>query len=299
MRVRVAALVAVVLAAGCGSTHGHPKAQTGGTFDALAARPGADVAIVAGDGDFAPGPIRFSFLVIDRRAKPVLRRTADVWVATARDRRPFAHATARLEPIGIPGVSESALGGVTSIYVTRFRVSRAGRYWVLAQPSRAKVQALGTIDVKPHSASPPVGAKAPTSATPTVRSAHGNLAALTTRTPPDVSLLRYSVAGSLAAHKPFVVVFATPKFCESRTCGPVVDVTMRVQRDLGARVRFIHVEVYRDNDPAKGYNAWMRQWHLLSEPWAFLVGRDGRIKAKFEGSFSVHELESAVRSSLL
>jgi glutathione peroxidase-family protein len=31
----------------------------------------------------------------------------------------------------------------------------------------------------------------------------------------------------------------------------------------------------------------------------FLVGRDGRIKARFEGSVSVAELEAAVRATLL
>ena len=64
-------------------------------------------------------------------------------------------------------------------------------------------------------------------------------------------------------------------------------------------VRFIHVEVYKDNDPAKGYNRWMRQWGLTTEPWVFLVGRDGRVKAEFEGSVSVAELTAAVRQLLL
>jgi hypothetical protein len=42
----------------------------------------------------------------------------------------------------------------------------------------------------------------------------------------------------------------------------------------------------------------MRQWHLRSEPWTFVVGRDGRIKATFEGSVSAGELEAAVRRYL-
>jgi hypothetical protein len=121
---------------------------------------------------------------------------------------------------------------------------------------------------------------------------------LTTRTPPDRALLRYSVAGSLAAHAPFVVVFATPKFCTSRTCGPVVDVVDYVRRHSPSGIRFIHVEVYTRNDPRLGFNRWMRQWHLQSEPWVFLVGRDGRIKAKFEGSVSAAELAAAVRRDL-
>jgi hypothetical protein len=43
----------------------------------------------------------------------------------------------------------------------------------------------------------------------------------------------------------------------------------------------------------------MREWGLQSEPWTFLVGRDGRIKAKFEGSVSAAELRSAVESQLV
>jgi hypothetical protein len=73
-----------------------------------------------------------------------------------------------------------------------------------------------------------------------------------------------------------------------------------VRRKLAlSGVRFIHVEVYTDNDPAKGYNRWMRQWGLTTEPWTFLVGRDGRIKAEFEGSVSADELTNAVKSKLL
>jgi hypothetical protein len=114
------------------------------------------------------------------------------------------------------------------------------------------------------------------------------------------ALLRYSIAGSLAAHRPFVVTFATPKYCTSRVCGPVVDVVDAVRRHLASTgVRFIHVEVFTDNDPAKGYNRWMRQWGLRSEPWTFLVGRDGRVKAKFEGSVSAAELAAAIRRRLL
>lgn len=89
------------------------------------------------------------------------------------------------------------------------------------------------------------------------------------------------------------------RYCSSRTCGPVVDVVDRVRsRFHGTAIRFIHVEIYQDNDPRKGENRWVREWHLPSEPWTFLVGRDGRVKAKFEGSVSSRELTSAVRRLL-
>jgi hypothetical protein len=123
---------------------------------------------------------------------------------------------------------------------------------------------------------------------------------VTTASPPDRSLLQYSVASSLTAHAPFVLLFATPKYCQSRTCGPVVDVAKAVQkRFAGSGVRFIHVEVYQDNNPAQGYNRWFKEWRLPSEPFVFLVGRDGRIKGRFEGSVSFAELAAAVRQDLL
>jgi glutathione peroxidase-family protein len=96
------------------------------------------------------------------------------------------------------------------------------------------------------------------------------------------------------------VTFATPKFCSSRTCGPVVDVVEEVQRRVDdERVRFIHVEVFEGNDPAKGFNRWMREWNLPTEPWTFLVGADGRIVDRFEGTVSVAELEEAVSEKLV
>jgi hypothetical protein len=303
-RVALAALAGAALAGGCGSpaTHSNPKKPPPGSIEALLGRPGQDVALVAGTSHYVPGTIRVSFLVVRHDASVVTTPAARVWIATALRARPYEKTLARLEPIGVPGRSEAALGGALSLYVTHLDVPRPGNYYVLAEPIAAKrpTQALGNVIVSPRSSEPAVGAKAIASKTPTLASTHGDLAKLTTAQPPDGALLRYSVAASLAAHKPFVLVFATPKFCESRTCGPVVDVAEAVRRRFAATdIRFIHVEIYRDNDPAKGFNRWFRQWRLPSEPWTFLVGRDGRIKAKFEGSVSVGELAAAVRQKLL
>jgi hypothetical protein len=263
-------------------------------------RSGEDVTVVAGDSDFAVGDVRFSFLVIKHDARPVERPRATVWLARSQSGRPFERATARLEEIGPPGSGEAAFGGVGRIYVVHLRIPRPGRYWVVAQPEGAKIQALGELDVKARSDSVAVGARAPRSATPTLGSTRGAVSELTTRVPPDRALLRYSIAASLAAHKPFVVTFATPRYCTSRTCGPVVDVVEYVRRRVASHgVRFLHVEVYTRNRPALGYNRWMREWGLHSEPWTFLVGRDGRVKAKFEGSVAAVELEAAVRRLLL
>jgi hypothetical protein len=297
---RFAAVLALVtvLAAGCGS-NSPPKALSSSlTVEQMLKVPGPTVAVTMGAGSFVPGSVRFPFMVITNDARPVNAPAARVWIATDKGQKPFAETTARLQRIGISGVSSPAAGGVTRIYVTRFQIPRPGRYWLVAQPDGRKIKGVGVFDVRAKLPVPPVGAKAPDSRTPTLGEAP--LAKLTTAAPPDRGLLRYSVAASLAVHKPFVVTFATPKYCTSRVCGPVVDVVEAVQRKLASSgVRFIHVEVYTDNNPTNGYNRWMRQWGLSTEPWTFLVGPDGRIKAEFEGSVSEDELTNAVKAKLL
>jgi hypothetical protein len=180
-------------------------------------------------------------------------------------------------------------------------VPHAGTYWLLAEPEGGptKVQALGNVVVSKEDAPPDVGDPAVASRTPTLSSTGGDTSALTTRTPPDETLLEHSVADSLKAHVPFVVTFATPKYCSSRTCGPVVDVVEEVSRRFeGDGVRFIHVEVFEGNDPAKGFNRWMQEWELPTEPWTFLVDDRGTIVERFEGTVSVNELEQAVAGKL-
>jgi hypothetical protein len=292
-------LAAALGVAGCGSsTSGNGSAEPG-TLGAELARTGPDVALIQGTSDYAVGPVRVTFLVIDSKSRSIERPHARVWVGPSLDAPPTTSTEAALEPIGIPGKSESATGGVTRIYVARFSLARPGKYTLVAQPEGAKIQGLATLDVRRRPQAPAVGERAVPSRTPTLASAHGDVASLTTANPPDLSLLRYSVGESVKAHAPFVLVFATPKFCSSRTCGPVVDVAQAVQRRFaGSGVRFIHVEVYTDNNPAQGFNRWFREWRLPSEPWVFLVGRDGRIKARFEGSVSAAELSAAVQRLL-
>jgi len=288
-------LLFVLLLAGCGGSRG--SETTAGTLAAFLDEPVPEVAAVQGTSDYAVGELRVTFLVVDRQARLITRPRARVLVGRSLDAAPLLVTTARLEPIGIPGQSEAATGGARSIFVARFTVAKPGTYTFVAQPDGAAIQAVGNLKVAGHTIAPDVGDRAIPSRTPTLASTHGDLAALTTAHPPDRSLLRYSIADSLAAHVPFVVVFATPKFCTSRTCGPVVDVVKAVQRRFAGRgVRFIHVEIYTDNDPAQGQNRWVREWRLPSEPWVFVVGRDGRIKARFEASVSEAELAAAVRA---
>src|SRR5206468_430463 len=143
--------------------------------------------------------IRVAFLVVRRDGRSVDRPSARVWLARGLRAKPFQTAAARLEPIGVPGRSRDAFGGAAEIYVAHLRTPRPGTYTLLAEPVGAKppIQALGNVVVAARSTEPALGARAPASQTPTIASVHGDLRLLTTASPPDRSLLRWSVAGSL------------------------------------------------------------------------------------------------------
>lgn len=297
----VTAVMCCLLLAGCGSSKDEGASASAGTqtLEGLWRSSGDDVAVVPGTSDYEPGNVRFSFVVVDSKGRQVLLPSARIWVASGLEAKPFLMSTAKLERIEVPGESQ---GLSTHFYVAHVRLRKPGTYWLLAEPQggQEKVHALGNVVVHESSPVPNVGDPAPASETPTLASTGSDLVKLTTRVPPDTSLLRYSVAGSLRAHVPFVVTFATPKYCTSRTCGPVVDIVNEVARRFQAQhVRFIHVEVYEDNDPARGYNHWMKEWGLTTEPWTFLVGKNGRVAGRFEGPISVDELEQAVRDDLV
>jgi hypothetical protein len=267
----------------------------------LASVPGGFVSLTLSSSDFAVGSNRIGFLIVRQDGKLVQSPRATVWVGKEGATKPV-RADAELVPLEPhshpPGSSPHDHVDATDLYVAHVDVPTAGRYWVVANPEGAHIQGVGSIEVSAESATPALGAKAPRSDNPTLADAPAE--AISTARPPDTELLRDSISGALDAHEPFVVVFATPKYCESRTCGPTVETVDAVRRDLiSSPVRWIHVEIYEDNDPAKGTNEWVRQWNLPSEPWVFVVDEKGVIRAKFEGAVSKDELEQAVRSHLL
>ena len=144
---------------------------------------------------------------------------------------------------------------------------------------------------------PAVGERAPRVETDTVASARGDLESIDTRVPPSPELHEDSLAeraGQAAGRAPVRHPAAVP----------VARVRPRGRRGApaqGALRRpdaFIHQEVYVDNDPNKGVREPMRAFGLPTEPWLFVIGRDGRVTARLEGSFGLDAFERALKTAL-
>jgi hypothetical protein len=97
--------------------------------------------------------------------------------------------------------------------------------------------------------------------------------------------------------KPIVLVFATPAFCQSRVCGPVVDEVQQVADKYGDEADFIHMEIYEDNEPPKT-RPQLAAYGLETEPWTFLIDKNGVVQDRIEGAYGVSELEDAMKKIL-
>lgn len=120
-----------------------------------------------------------------------------------------------------------------------------------------------------------------------------DLAKLTSDPAPEAALYELTIKEALASGRPSVISFATPGYCESRLCAPVVDSVKAVYTDLGASANFIHVEIYETFNPLV-YGPEMEQWGLPSEPWTFVLDAEGRVTQRFGGPVSPRELSAAL-----
>jgi hypothetical protein len=183
----------------------------------------------------------------------------------------------------------------TVVYTTHVDFPRNGEWRIAAlieHEGELTTSLLPSAVVGAFERVPQVGEKAPLIHTPTRADAKGDLSKITTRIPPDTqNEVDYA---DVLGRKPIVLLFATPQFCQSRVCGPVVDVAEQVKQAYGKRAAFIHMEIYNDNDPSKNVRPQVRAFHLPSEPWLFAIGADGRIEAEIDGAFGVQELTHVV-----
>jgi hypothetical protein len=184
----------------------------------------------------------------------------------------------------------------TSVYTTDVDFPSNGEWRVAAlikQGDELAATLLPSATVGEFKKIPRVGQRAPLIHTPTPSDVGGDLSKITTRIPPDTQN-RVDYADVLGK-EPIFLLFATPQFCQSRVCGPVVDVAEQLKDQYGDKAAFIHMEIYNDNDPSKGVRPQVRAFHLPGEPWLFAIDRHGVIRAEVEGAFGLDRMTKVVK----
>ena len=295
----VAAIAGVlIVVVGCGSATVTPRPSTG---------PSA-----AGSPSVLPQPISGEFGVGENRVVFGLTDATGTKPVGAPNRSlSIGYHGPNGETIGpAPQTFIWAIQGTVGVYVGHANFASAGQWTAdltTEAPGAAKATLSFGFDVKQKTQVLRPGDVAPSVATPTLADVGSDVAKVSSDPKPVPAFYQTSEAAALAAHKPFVLIFATPKFCTSQTCGPTLD-KLKPVAAAHPEMTFINVEPYKltfangslqaDLDasgnlvPVEATTAF----GLSTEPFVFVVGADGKISSSFELVFSPDEIDSAIKT---
>ena len=273
---------------------------------------------------FYPGPNRYPFGIFQHNAPQVLDAEVAIYMAKVPTPKPGASSKpgskgqvakaearaldqpalgpfpAKIESLG----TKPAFQGRTTIddpdaslvvYSTEIDFPSAGNWRmaaVIREGNETSATLMQSAEVGEYTKVPRAGEKAPLIETPTAQDVGGDLSKITTRIPPDdMNQVNYA---EVLGKEPILLLFATPQFCQSRVCGPVVDVAEQVQEETGDKAAFIHMEIYNHNDPDAGVRPQVRTFNLPSEPWLYAINREGVISSAVEGPFGAKLMREVV-----
>lgn len=195
-----------------------------------------------------------------------------------------------------PDVATEWVWGIEDVrgfYVAEFDFDSAGMWEVSLTVEEGMAQPA-TFQVSEQAVVPEVGTPAPRS--PSTTSSDAPIDEISTDPDPDPSFYELSIADAVANGRPTVIVFATPAFCQTAVCGPMLDLVKAVAPDH-PNADFVHVEIYENIDDPQGQLVEVTavtEWGLQTEPWVFVVDAGGTVSARFEGAMGAEELERAL-----
>ena len=249
-----------------------------------------------------PGEQRVAFLLVGEKSiiKAPQATVTSVFGEGSSETTEEAQATFHGWPFGIRGA-----------YSTQMTFDRPGHWQLRVSVDDAEVTGSAVIDLEvvEDSPVPAIGERPPLSRTKTLDDVAG-VAQLTTDYNADEDLYRISVAEAIERPRPAVVVFASPAFCTSPTCGPQVDTVKELKASYQDRADFVHVEIYDLPEEIQGdlskaqVTAAVEEWgfsslpHWFNESWVFIIDDQGIIRQRFEGFATLTELEAALKETL-
>jgi hypothetical protein len=183
------------------------------------------------------------------------------------------------------------------LYRADIPFDRPGLWEIDFDVSTGEESAPFLVDVLATPSTVASGDAAPLIATPT--SSEVPITDLTTDSDPMPSLYETSLDEAFTNGRQSVVIFATPAYCTSATCGPLLQQTKDAAEELD-EVNFVHIEVYSGfneegfQPDADHLVPAVEAFKLPSEPWIFIIDENGVVKSRLEGVLSEGELQRLI-----
>ena len=302
------------IAAGCGETDESTSSQAapeassfpdpaGSSIDKLMAEYPVDdnLVIAPSETAYTVGKNRFGFGVFTVDHSQVGDADVALYAAPASGGPTQGPYPARVEsletdPAFTAQTTSSDPDSAKDVYVSDVDLAEPGEWHLVAlvrgdDGSFRSATLAGPVVAKRTDRIPDVGDKAPVIHTPTVDDV-GNVEQIDTRVPPDT--MHNVDFADVVGKEPVVLLFATPALCQSRVCGPVVDVAEQMKNERPDDAAYIHMEIWNDNNPQQGPRPQLSAYKLQTEPWLFVIDEDGRVSTRIEGAFSAGELNAAL-----
>jgi hypothetical protein len=327
-----AALGAIaVWAAACGGDDGGADNVSPSATESAAAGSAEQLSAVVVTPELSTGPNRFAVGVIDEaEGIPLLDAEVSLrFFKLLSESEGELRFEAVAEFVGFDtytiddGTGETKLGGATGVYKADVDFNETGPWGVEVTGNKGD-RIIGPFTL-PIEILPPeqvLGVADPAPRTrQLIASDVADIREIESMQPPD-PFHDTTIADAVTSGKPSVIIFGTPAFCETMTCGPVMQTVMLpLYEEFKDKAAFIHVEPYlleklragRAICAVSAFNAeFARQglgeggesptaseqeiaaagesWNLTTEPILFVVDAAGNIAGRFEGVISRQEV---------
>lgn len=296
---RAALLLAVLLttlalgATACGDSEG-----TGGETSTPLSLSDEGIVPVSANSELVVGPNRFGLGLLDEDNRPILGGPGTSLSLAFYFRGQLKAETDATFVWAIPDEA--------GFFVANVEFDRPGTWEAeatLVQNGKERKVRRFNFPVRAEGEAPMIGERAPASENLTADDVP-DLSRISTDEEPDPAFYQLTIAEALRTGKPTVVVFATPKFCQTRFCGPILENVKAIVPEFEGQVNFLHIEPYEldaNGDLVVGDDGFPKpaavttEWHLRSEPWIFVLDSEGVVVARFEGAASPNELRAAIQ----
>jgi len=182
-----------------------------------------------------------------------------------------------------------------SYWVTSYRFDQPGNYQLVSDKAG---HAAFTVQSKDKVLVPNTGDKMIPFDTPTTADKHG-VDPICTRDP-ICPFHTQTLTQALGTGKPVAFLVATPAYCQTAVCGPVLDVLIGASKQYADKIEFVHSEVYSAKFPPSGAQPPLAPaldaYHLGFEPCLFLAGADGVIRQRLDVIYDNGEVTAALNA---
>jgi len=271
------------------------------TFQRTEAKNRVELNLIAtlGSSDIATGSNRIIIGVLSPQRKTIQSKTISIDFFQKRDNSTIYRFSNNAEFINWPNSK-------SGIFSTNVNFDESGVWLAEISPKDGEYageKARIVLNVKEFSATPSVGDTIPETNN-ILATNSSELINITSDINPVLELYNQSINEIVTIKdKPLLILFATPGNCKSFTCGPQMNIVKSLNENYRKDMYFVHIEVYdmksKKNDGQYiKFSPVIKPWNLPSEPWVFIINKDGIIIEKFESYVPEEELELLIQRAI-